>query len=300
MNRPSDVDSVALRRKAARERFAIGVPRDWAIRGGALVVLLGGAILVLLPFFWLLSTALKPDTQLYTRHFVWISNPLRWQNFTEAWTAAPFNLYLTNTMTVEISSLLGTLLSCSLAAYGFARLRFPGRNIIFMVLLSTLMLPSIVTTIPLYLEFRTLGWLNTFLPLIVPSFGGNAFFIFLLRQFLLTIPLELEDAARVDGCGWLRIWWSIILPLTKPALAAVTIFQFLYTWNDFFGPLIYLTSANKMTLALGLLTFLGQHNADWTHLMAMSVLLMLPPTLLFFLTQRYFIQGVVTTGLGGR
>ncbi len=229
-----------------------------------------------------------------------LPNPPRWQNFSEAWNAAPFGLYLTNTMIIEVATLAGTLLSCSLAAYGFARLRFPGRDVLFVVLLTTLMLPPIVTTIPLYVEFNTLGWLNTFLPLTVPSFFGNAFYIFLLRQFLLTIPIELEDAARIDGCGWLRIWGRIIMPLAKPALAAIIIFQFLATWNDFFGPLIYLTDASKMTLAVGITTFVGDHTADWTHLMAMSALLMLPPTVLFFFTQRYFIQGIVTTGMGGR
>lgn len=299
MDQLSDAQSVRAG-APPRARALVRPPRDWALRGGALVLLVVGAVAILLPFLWLLSTALKPDAQLYARTFVWIPTPPRWQNFAEAWTSAPFTLYLRNTAILEIGTLAGTLFSCSLGAYAFARLRFPGRDLIFMALLSTLMLPQIVTTIPLYIEFSKLGWINTFLPLIVPSFGGNAFFIFLLRQFLLTIPLELEDAARVDGCGWLRIWWSIIMPLTKPALAAVTIFQFLATWNDFFGPLIYLSSQDKIPLALGITVFLDQHSADWTHLMAISVVLMLPPALLFFLTQRYFIQGVVTSGLGGR
>ncbi len=275
------------------------LPRDWKMRAAALVVICAGAAIILAPFIWLITTSLKTEQDIASSH-VLIPNPPQFHNYVDAWTSAPFTQYFANTMIIEGGVITGTVLSCSLAAYGLARLRFPGRNIIFGLLLVPLMLPGIVTTIPLYIEFNAVGWLNTFLPLIVPSFFGNAFFIFLLRQFMLTLPRELEDAGVIDGAGRLRIWWSLILPLTRPALAAVVVLQFVATWNDFFNPLIYLNSPDKQTLSLALAGFVGQHSIAWGQLMAMSAMLMAPPALLFFLTQRYFISGIVTSGLAGR
>ena len=197
-------------------------------------------------------------------------------------------------------TIIGTLLSSSLVAYAFACLKWPGRNGVFIFVLATMMLPMQVTMIPLFVLFKNFGWLNTFKPLIVPAFfGGGAFNIFLLRQFFLTIPGELFDAARIDGCSEWRIYWNIVLPLAKPALATVAILTFMMTWNDFFGPLIYLSDKLKGTLALGLAMFVGQHQTEWGMLMAASVMMMIPMIVLFFLFQKYFIKGFMMSGIKG-
>jgi ABC-type glycerol-3-phosphate transport system permease component len=191
------------------------------------------------------------------------------------------------------------MLSCTLVAFAFARLQYPSRDFWFVVLLSTMMLPTHVTIIPHFVLFRILGWLNTFKPLIVPAFFGSAFYIFLLRQFFLTIPQELDDAATVDGCGIFRIYWQIILPLAKPALATVAVFSFISHWNDFLGPLIYLTSPEKMTIAVGLRLFRSQYSTEMHLLMAASTVAVLPILVIFFVAQKYFIQGIALTGLKG-
>ena len=253
----------------------------------------------LIPFFWMLSTSLKPDSQILLFPPKWIPEPILWSNYPKAIAALPFWTYTRNTIVITLFNIVGVIFSSSLVAYAFARLRWPGRNVLFVVLLSTMMLPPQVTMIPVFILFKNLGWVNTFLPLIVPAFFGNAFFIFLLRQFFMTIPRELEDAARVDGCPWLGIYWHVILPLSKPALATVGVFTFMGVWNDFMGPLIYLNSESKKTLALGLQAFLGEHSAEWAMLMAVSTLMLLPLLILFFLAQRYFIEGITLTGLKG-
>jgi multiple sugar transport system permease protein len=194
---------------------------------------------------------------------------------------------------------VGTLTSCSLVGYAFARLDWKGRDVWFIVLLSTMMLPYQVTLIPVFLVFRWLGWLNTLLPLFVPAFFGNAFIIFLFRQFFLTIPRELDEAAIIDGCSYLQVFWWIILPLAKPALAMGAIFSFIYSWNDFLGPLIYLNRPETFTLALGLASFRHQFTVEWSLLMAASLLIMLPNIVIFFLAQRWFIEGITLTGLKG-
>jgi ABC-type glycerol-3-phosphate transport system permease component len=266
-------------------------------------VLLFGAILFTTPFLWLLSSALKEPSKIWLFPPQWIPNPVRWQNFTEALSRAPFGQYALNTLTIVAFNMAGTLLSTSLAAYAFARLRFPGRNIVFTILLSTLMLPWAVTMIPNYVIFRNLGWLDSFLPLIVPSWfaagPGCVFYIFLLRQFFRTIPKDYADAARIDGATEFGIYWRIMLPLTKPALTVVAIFSFLYHWNDFMAPLIYLTSPQNYTISLGLASFKGLYATDWHYLMAASAIAVLPVLLVFFLAQRYFLQGVVMSGLKG-
>jgi ABC-type glycerol-3-phosphate transport system permease component len=196
--------------------------------------------------------------------------------------------------------MVGELLSSSLVAYGFARLRFPGRNFLFMVCLSTLLLPFVVVLVPLFILFRTLHWIDTFFPLIVPGWFGVPFFIFLLRQYYMTIPLELDDAAKIDGAGVFRIWWSILLPLIKPALAAVGIFSFIAHWNDFLGPLIFLNTEDKYTVALGVNMFFGEYQVHMDLVMAYSVMVTLPVILVFFVFQRYFVRGITLTGLAGR
>lgn len=227
---------------------------------------------------------------------------LKWENYTDALEYLPEDthkglIYLWNTTYITALAILGTLLSSSLVAYSFARLRWPGRDSLFLVLLGTMMLPGAVTMIPVYLVFRALGWIDTLRPLWVPAFFGGAFSVFLLRQFFLTIPTDLEDAAKIDGCGYFGIYRQIMLPLIKPALATLTIMTFMGTWNEFMRPLIYINSPEKMPLAYALQLFQAAHSAEYALLMAASTLVMLPVLIVFFFTQRYFIQGITLTGL---
>ena len=265
------------------------------------ILLIGGGVVVMTPFFWMISTSLKKQWDVYQFPPVWIPSPPQWQNYSQALTVYPFQTYLLNTLTIVLFTVTGTLLSCSLAAYGFARLRAPGRDVIFVVLLGTMMLPYTVTMIPVFMLFNRLHWVDTFKPLIVPSFFGSAFYIFLLRQFFLSIPRELEDAARIDGCGPLMSYWRIVLPLSKPALATVAIFTFMDSWNDFLGPLIYLSDESHRTLALALAYFQGSARiGPQMHLMmAVAFVILIPPLLLFFFAQRLFIQGIVFSGVKG-
>lgn len=261
-------------------------------------LLIVGAFLFMIPFIWMLSSSLKELSQIFVYPPKWIPNPVRWDNYARALAKMNFPLALKNTLIITVLTVSGQLLSSALVAYGFARLKFPGRDFLFMLVISTMMLPSQVTMIPVFIIFRTLGWVDTLKPLIVPSFlGANAFAIFLLRQFFLTIPKELEDAARIDGCGSLRIFFQIMLPLAKPAMVTVGIFAFMGSWNDFFGPLIYLNSESMRTLAIALQTFQGQFTAEWNLLMAASVVVLLPVLVIFFSLQQYFVQGIVLTGL---
>ena len=264
------------------------------------LALVAGAVVILAPFVWMLSTALKvPGTefiyppQLFTR-------PLRWNNFSEGWGALPFTRWFFNTSAITMLSVTGAVISSSLVAYGFARLEFPGRTILFVILLSTMMLPFHVRLIPMFITFRYLGWIDTYLPLVVPFFfGGVPFFIFLVRQFFLTIPLEMEDAAAIDGAGVFTTFLRIILPLSRPVLGVVGVFAFIRVWNDFLEPLIYIHSMDKMTLSLGLRFFQAQDFTDWTRLMAVSIVVLVPSLVLFFVAQKYYIHGVVTTGIKG-
>jgi multiple sugar transport system permease protein len=204
-----------------------------------------------------------------------------------------------NTLVIAGLTVAGTVASSAIVAYGFARLRWPGRNLIFLIYLSTIMLPFQVTMIPLYVLFKTLGWTGTILPLVVPAFFGNVFYVFLLRQFYMTIPLELSEAARVDGSSELRTFWSIILPLTKPALIAVALFTFLASYKDFLGPLIYLNNQEQWTISLGLNMFKNQYGAQWQLMMAASTVALLPIIVLFFFAQRTFVEGITMTGVKG-
>lgn len=224
----------------------------------------------------------------------------RWENYREALQKMQFFDLLKNTAAITFLGTLGTILSCSMVAYGFARFRFPGRSTLFMVLLSGMMLPSVVTMIPVYLVFRQFHWIDTLLPLFVPAwFGINAFAVFLFRQFYMTLPFDLDDAARIDGCNAFRIYWSVLLPLSKPVLATVAIFSFTGYWLDFMGPLIYLNTLSKFTLSLGLYMFKGPYTVEWNFLMAATLAVSLPCILLFLFGQRFFISGVVMSGLKG-
>jgi multiple sugar transport system permease protein len=215
-------------------------------------------------------------------------------------TEFPFVRYFTNTMIICVFVVIGATASSSFVAYGFSRVQWPGREMLFVVVLGTLILPYQVVMIPQFLLFRSLGWVNTYLPLTVPAFFGNAFFIFLFRQYFLSLPLELDDAAKIDGAGVLRIWWSVLLPLIKPAIAAAGIFSFISHWNDFLGPLIFLNTEDKFTVALGVNMFFGEYQVHMDLVMAYSVMVTLPVILVFFVFQRYFVQGIALTGLTGR
>jgi multiple sugar transport system permease protein len=274
-------------------------PQIPARRVFAYAILCLSAGVYLLPLFWMLSSSLKPEWQVLANPPVWLPNPPRWENYREALTYLPFGRYAINTLIISLGAIVGHVLSCTLVAYAFARLRAPGKNFMFLLVLSTLMLPYPVTMVPLFALFNALGWINTFLPLIVPAFFGNAFYIFLLRQYFLTLPPELEDAARIDGANTLQVLWRVILPISAPALATVVIFTFQATWNDFLQPLIYLQDQSHYTLTLGLNFFRGSFQVNWAYLMAASLVVVLPVVIVFFLAQRLFIQGIAMTGMKG-
>jgi multiple sugar transport system permease protein len=265
-----------------------------------LVLLLMGIIFAL-PLYWMLATSLKVESQIFVYPPVWFPSPLKWSNYVRAVTTIPFLQYAKNTLTICICSMIGQTLSSSLAGYGFSRIKWPGRDVVFVMVLATLMLPYQVTMIPLYVIFRNLHWIDTLLPLIVPNLFGSAFNIFLFRQFFRGIPFELSDAARIDGCNEFGIYRCIILPLCRPVIATVALFDFLYNWNDFQAPLIYLQDAAKYTLSLGLQSFGGYYsrNLEPATLMAAASIIVLPTIVIFFLAQRTFIQGISLTGLKG-
>lgn len=262
--------------------------------------LLAGSVLMLMPFLWMVSSSLKLETRVFEFPPQIIPNPARFMNYVDALIYKPFHLYLRNTMVIVILNEIAILLSASYCAYGFARVRFPGRDFWFAVVLATMMLPSVVTMVPTFVIFSRLKWLDTYLPLTFPYFfGGEAFNIFLLRQFFRSIPEELADAARIDGCTEHQIYWSLFLPLAKPALTTVAIFTFLNAWNDFMGPLLYLNTPENFTVSLGLATFRSVMRTRWDLLMAATTAMTLPVIILFFAGQRYFVKGVVLTGLKG-
>jgi multiple sugar transport system permease protein len=271
------------------------------------LLLITGSVLFLFPLVWMVSTSLKAITETMTMPPRMWPSVVHWDNYVKAVTYqsdklgyVPFVEYTLNTLTICVLGVLGTVISNAFIAYGFARIVWKGRDVLFALTLATMMIPGPVLMVPLYVIFRHLGWVGTSLPLWVPAWLGSAFNIFLLRQFFLTIPFELSDAARVDGCSEFRIFRDIILPLAKPALAVVALFHFLYSWNDFLGPLIYLTDQRTFTLALGLQFYQSQHGGtEWNMLMAASTLVVLPVIVLFFFTQRTFIQGITVTGLKG-
>lgn len=276
-----------------------GSPRKLLRALAAHAVLLAIGLLFGLPFYWLIATSLKPDRQIFQMPPVWIPSPPQWGNYPHALTYIPFFQYTGNTVTLCLLNVTGTLLSCSLVAYSLAKIRWTGRDLVFYSLIATMILPGQVTLIPTFAIFKWLGWIGSYKPLFIPSFFGSAFFIFLLRQFFLTIPNELSDAARIDGCSEFGIYGRIVLPLSRPALATVALFTFMGTWNDFLGPLLYLTDERTYTLSMGLQFFVSQHGAEWGMLMAASTVMTLPIVVLFFAAQRVFIQGVTLSGIKG-
>jgi multiple sugar transport system permease protein len=263
------------------------------------VVLCFAAFFFILPFVWMLSGALKVPSQILAYPPSFIPHPISLQNFASVWQSIPLLRYFWNSLVIAVLSTFGTVACSSLVAFGFARLRARGKNIWFILLLSTMMIPYYVTIIPTFSLYQSLGWLNTYLPLTVPSFlgVGGAFYIFLLRQFFMSIPHELDEAAIIDGANLFTIFWRIILPLSKPALVVVALFQFVASWNDFFAPLIYLSSSNMYTLPVAVRFFQGLYSANLGPLMAMACVTILPVMLLFLFAQRMFVQGVATTGI---
>ncbi len=260
------------------------------------------SFLFLFPFFWMITSSLKSDTQIFLWPPQWIPNPIHWDNYAAAFAnpQLPFLTFFKNTMILEVGIIGGKLISCVLIAYGFARLNAPGKNFWFGVLLATFMIPSAVTMIPQYILFNYLGWVNTFLPLIVPAFFGESYAIFLMRQFFLTIPRELEEAALMDGANTYQIIRHIIVPLSTPILAVITVLSFKDIWNNFFQPLLYLNDRTKYTLSIGLAYFNGQYTVHMGVLMAASVVLMLPLVIVFFFAQKAFVEGISLTGIAGR
>lgn len=254
---------------------------------------------MLLPVYWMVTSSLKDNAHIFDSPPQWLPSPATWDNYPASLTYLPFGSFLLNTMLIEIFVIGGTLVSCSMAAYSFARLRWPGRDVVFVVLLSVLMLPTFATLVPSFIGWYHLHAVDTFIPLIVPAFFGNSFFIFLLRQFFRGIPRELEDAARIDGAGFMRSFAAIILPLSKPALMVVGIFTFMGVWNDFLGPLIYLNNQDHYTIALGLQLFLSSYQNRWDLLMAASTATIIPMVVVFLLFQRFFIEGITMTGMKG-
>lgn len=262
------------------------------------VILLAGAMVYILPLAWLVRSSFMTTSQIFKLPPQWIPKPFRWQNYPEALTAMPFLKYLMNTLLILVVVEAGTIMTSSMAAFSFARLKWPGRDFFFFLILTSLMIPYAVTLIPTFLLWKKLGGINTYLPLTVPAwFGGGAFNIFLLRQFFAGIPYELDEAAYLDGATPWQVLWRIIMPLSRPALITVAIFTFMGVWSDLLGPVVYLHDAEKYTLAVGLTVFSSAYSTRWNLLMAASTVMIIPPIVLYFIGQRYFVRGITLTGL---
>ncbi|WP_027085166.1 carbohydrate ABC transporter permease [Cohnella panacarvi] len=266
------------------------------------VIVLGCGLLMLYPVFWLISASVKPTTEIFTSKSLWPS-AFTFEHYSSGWTGMrniQFGDFFLNSILLCIIAVIGTVLSSSMAAFAFARIEFPLRKLFFALMLGTFMLPGHVTLIPQYIIFHKLGWVDTFLPLTVPKFLGDAFFVFLIVQFIRGIPRDLDESAKIDGCGWTTLFFRIILPLSSPALITAAIFTFMGTWDDFFGQLIYLSDIKKFTVPLGLRLFLDSSgSSNWGAVFAMSVLSIVPSLTIFFLGQKYFTQGIATTGIKG-
>ncbi len=264
------------------------------------LVVLGGAVVFAIPFVWMIRTAVMPSYQVNLYPPEWIPDSISFVNFRAPFDGPfPFTRWFGNSALVAVLGSLGVVLSCSLVGFGFARLNFPLRNVLFIVVLSTMMLPEHIRLIPTYLLFVRLNWVNTVLPLIIPNWFAPPFHVFLMRQFFMTIPREMDDAAKIDGCGYLGIYWRIHVPLSLPVMGVSAIYQFTFNWNDFLHPLVYLQQVNKYTVALGLRLFEGYMRSNMQDMMAAALMAVLPVIVIFFIAQRHFIQGIVITGVKG-
>lgn len=286
---------------ASRRSLESRQTRERILHVSLYVVLTAISLMALVPIFYMMSTSLKAHGMEYEWPMKWIPDPVVWKNYLDAHTVMPFHLYYRNTIAIAGISTAGAMLTATMAGYAFARLRFVGRNVLFILTLSTMMLPGIVTLVPTFLIFRQLGWINTLYPMIVPHvLGGGAFFIFLSRQFFMSIPYELEEAARIDGAASYRIYWRIMLPLAGPVLAVIGVFSFVSRWTDFLEALVYLNTENVRTVAVGLALNSALFGENRNFIMASSFTMALPIIVLFFFAQRYFMRGIVMTGIAGR
>ncbi|MFS0777768.1 carbohydrate ABC transporter permease [Neobacillus sp. 3P2-tot-E-2] len=274
-----------------------GTRKKKVTRFSAHLVLIIASFFFMIPFIWMVSTSLKPLTQVFTFPPEWIPKPVKWSNYIDAMNYIPFFTYLKNTIIITLVSTIGAVLSCPIVAYSFAKLKWPGRNILFIITIGVMMIPGQVTMIPLFLLFEKLGLVGTPYPLIIPAFFGIPFYIFLLRQFFMGLPDSLREAAKIDGASEFRIYWQIMLPLAKPAVLAVGLFQFMASWTDFIGPLLYLTDSVQYTLSLGLQQFQSQKGSEWGLMMAVSTMMTVPVILLFFFLQKTFIKGITFSGI---
>jgi len=261
-------------------------------------ILFFGSIIVLYPLIWMLSTALKSDAEVMINTSL-IPWDWHWDNFSKAWNSAPFDIYLRNTVYLTVIGLIGTLFSTALVAYGFAKLNFIGKDVIFLCVLGTMMIPGMVTMIPSYVLFSKIGWVGTYLPLTVPAFTGGAYNIFLLRQAFMGINSAYSDAAKIEGAGELKILTKIYIPLTRPVLTTIAVFTFNGRWNDYFGPMLYLNDEKLYTLQLGLRTFRGTAGVEWQKFMAASLIVLIPTVIIYFFMQKYIIQSVAIGGVKG-
>lgn len=264
------------------------------------IILLFISFVCLVPFYWMIRSSLMDMSQIFTMPPIWIPNPIKFSNYKEALTMLPFGRYFFNTLFVVVFTVLGTVITSSLCAYSFSRIEWKGRDTVFGILLTAMMIPFAVTLIPTFIGWQKLGVVNSYAPLIVPAwFGGGVFNVFLLRQFFRTIPKELDEAARIDGAGHFTIYSKIIMPLSKPSLIVVSLFSFMGSWNDFLGPLVYLNDGDKFTLSLGLMQFQGMYSAQWQYMMAAATVVLVPIVIIFFIGQKYFIEGISMSGMKG-
>jgi multiple sugar transport system permease protein len=291
------VTTISRADRAARSRRTRAL-RDTLVSALTHAVLLFGSVIMLLPFVWMISTSLKVEGEVFSFPPVWIPQEIQWHNYIETWNSAPFNWYLFNTIFVSTTVTVLELLTSGMAAYAFSRLRFPGRDRLFLLYLGTLMIPGQVTIIPNFVLMKYLGWTDTYLALIIPP-AFTAFGTFLLRQFFMTIPFELEEAAKIDGASYPRIWATIILPLSGPALSTLAVFAFMGQWNNFLWPLIVTSSNSMRTFTVGLRFFVDEYNTKFHLLMAGSVMSIIPILLVFIFFQRYFVRSIKLTGMGG-
>jgi multiple sugar transport system permease protein len=271
----------------------------WLGRGLLYALLIAGGLFMLMPFLWMASASLKNQGEIFAYPPEFIPQHPRWDNFSQITRFVPFERYVTNSTLIAVLSVIGQLLSCSMAAYAWARIPFRGREVFFMTLMAALIIPPQVTLVPLFVMMTKINWVDTYYPIVLPFWLGGAFGTFLLRQWFLTVPRDLEDAAKLDGAGLWRIFWSIYLPLCKPALATVAVFTFLLQWNDLLRPLVFLSSRNKLTLTVGLAALRAQYSTYWNLLMAGALLSVIPVMILFVVAQRYFVRGVTSSGLKG-
>jgi multiple sugar transport system permease protein len=295
----TSMEAGATRIRAVTRQAPGGQARGLGQRVAIQAALIILSLIFLVPFFWMVTGSLKTDAQLNSFPIIWFPTTITLGNYIYGLTAFPFLQYVGNSLIICAFSVIGALFSSSFVAYGLSRINWPLRTPLFVIILSTLMIPFYVTMIPLFTLFRTMGWVNTYLPLIVPSFFGIPIYIFLLRQFFMTIPMDISHAARVDGANEFTIFYRVILPLARPALFTVALFQFLASWSDFLGPLIFLSDPNKYTVSLGLTFFQGQYSTEYGALMAASTVMLIPVVILFFLAQRTFVQGITLTGVKG-